>query len=62
MVAGSIFVMWWMITFTRLIQSWEDEKVISYEVDVPKPAGDGTALEKLSIKVSLNNSLPIPAY
>jgi hypothetical protein len=50
-VGGVIFVLWYMFTVSRWFQAWEDEKIIRYTIDVPKPAGDGTALEKPSIKV-----------
>jgi hypothetical protein len=50
-IGGVIFVLWWMFTVSKYFQAWEDEAVIRYTVDVPKPAGDGTALEKPSIKV-----------
>jgi hypothetical protein len=36
---------------SKWFQAWEDESVIRYVIDVPKPAGDGTALENPSIKV-----------
>ena len=51
LVGGSIFVMWWMFTVSKFFQDWEAEPIIRYTIDVPKPAGDGTALEKPSIKV-----------
>jgi len=40
-----------MFTVSKWFQAWEDEPVIRYVIDVPKPAGDGTALENPSIKV-----------
>ena len=54
-IGGVIFVLWFMFTVSKWFQAWEDEPVIRYVIDVPKPAGDGTALEKPSIKV---RSLP----
>ena len=36
---------------SKWFQAWEDEAIIRYTIDVPKPAGDGTALETPSIKV-----------
>jgi hypothetical protein len=50
-IGGVLFVFWWMFTVSKWFQAWEDESVIRYVIDVPKPAGDGTALEKPSIKV-----------
>jgi acyl-CoA reductase-like NAD-dependent aldehyde dehydrogenase len=50
-IGGVIFVLWWMITVSKWFQAWEDEPIIRYSIDVPKPAGDGTALENPSIKV-----------
>ncbi len=50
-IGGVLFVFWWMFTVSKWFQAWEDESVIPYVIDVPKPAGDGTALETPSIKV-----------
>jgi hypothetical protein len=50
-IGGVIFVLWWMFTVSKWFQAWEDEPVIRYTIDVPKPAGDGTALKEPSIKV-----------
>jgi hypothetical protein len=50
-IGGVIFVIWWMFTVSKWFQAWEDEPIIRYSIDVPKPAGDGTALENPSIKV-----------
>ena len=54
-IGGVIFVLWWMFTVSKWFQAWEDEPIIGSSIDVPKPAGDGTALENPSIKVG---SLP----
>jgi hypothetical protein len=54
-IGGVIFVFWFMFTVSKWFQAWEDEASIRYSIDVPKPAGDGTALENPSIKV---RSLP----
>jgi hypothetical protein len=51
-IGGVIFVLWWMFTVSKWFQAWEDEPIIRYTIDVPQPAGDGTALERPSIKVT----------
>jgi hypothetical protein len=50
-IGGVIFVCWWMFAVSKWFQAWEDEPIIRYTIDVPKPVGDGTALETPSIKV-----------
>lgn len=42
---------------SKFFQDWEAEPIIRYTIDVPKPAGDGTALEKPSIKVRAQSKL-----
>lgn len=60
-IGAVVFVLWFMVTVSKWFQAWEDEKVIRYTIDVPKPAGDGTALENPSIKVRGQQPIVIAA-
>jgi hypothetical protein len=52
--AALAFVAVWMYYGIKFFTWYDSEKIIKYAIDVPNPPGDGTPLEKPSIKVRLS--------
>jgi hypothetical protein len=48
---GTVFVGFTLWAIVRFAEWYKKEPIISYSITVPNPPGDGTVLEKPSIKV-----------